>query len=423
MNDPDRTGPYEPATVSEVAPAPPQRIGRYRIERLLGEGGFGIVYLAHDEQLQRRVAIKVPHPQLVAQAADAEAYLSEARTVASLDHPNIVPVYDVGGTEHFPCFIVSKFIEGSTLAQRIKQGRPSAAVAAELVATVAETLHYAHRKGLIHRDVKPGNILLDRGGKPFVADFGLALKEENVGHGPRYAGTPSYMSPEQARGEGHRVDGRSDIFSLAVVLYELLAGRPPFRAGSHADLLEQIATCEARPLRQVDESIPKEVERICFKALAKRAAERYMTAQDMAEDLRHFLAEEVGKQPAGPASRGSALSPVRTELRPPPTSMTKNQAASTSARAPPSDGTPFKIVPKGLRSFDEHDADFFLELLPGPCDRSGLPDSIRFWKARIEESDPDRTFSVGLSRGWTCCVLTASRSRLNSRRRSPGRAK
>src|ERR1022692_3755926 len=244
MNDSERTGAYQPETADapgvKTAPAKqPQQIGRYRVEKTLGQGGFGLVYLAHDGQLQRLVAIKVPHRHRVSTAADAEAYLTEARTVANLDHPNIVPVFDVGSTEDCPCFIVSKFIAGSTLAQRIKDARPTYDETAELVATIAEALHYAHRKGLVHRDIKPGNILIDTTGEPFVVDFGLALKEENVGHGPKYAGTPAYMSPEQARGEGHRVDGRSDIFSLGVVFYELLTSRRPFRADSQADLMEQ----------------------------------------------------------------------------------------------------------------------------------------------------------------------------------------
>jgi serine/threonine protein kinase len=126
----------------------------------------------------------VPHRKLVVRPQDAESYLTEAQNVASLDHPHIVPVYDVGGTENYPCFIVSKFIEGSTLAEKIKDDRPAVRAAAELVAIVAEALHYAHCKGLVHRDMKPGNILIDRSGEPYVADFGLALKEEESRTGP-----------------------------------------------------------------------------------------------------------------------------------------------------------------------------------------------------------------------------------------------
>ncbi len=139
MNDLNETVPFQPGPVEEASAAIPQHIGRYRVERILGKGGFGLVYLAYDEQLHRPVAIKVPHPRLVARPEAVEAYRSEARTVANLDHPNIVPVHDVGSTEQFPCFIVAKFIAGTTLAQRIKENRPSVAETVELVATVAET--------------------------------------------------------------------------------------------------------------------------------------------------------------------------------------------------------------------------------------------------------------------------------------------
>jgi serine/threonine protein kinase len=148
------------------AGALPAHIGRYRVERLLGEGGFGRVYLAHDDELHRPVAVKVPHRRLVPRPEDAEAYLAEARTVAGLDHPNVVPVYDVGGSDECPCFVVSKFIEGSDLKRRIKEGRLSFHESAALVATVADALHHAHCKGVVHRDVKPGNILLDRSARP-----------------------------------------------------------------------------------------------------------------------------------------------------------------------------------------------------------------------------------------------------------------
>ena len=375
----------------------PTFIGRYRVERLLGKGGFGVVYLVHDEQLQRPVAVKVPHPELISHPDDAQAYLAEARSVANLDHPHIVPVYDVGGTAEFPVYVVSKFVDGGDLACALKQSRKSCRETAELLATVAEAVHCAHKQGLYHRDLKPGNILLDRAGRPFVVDFGLALRERDVGKGSRYAGTPAYMSPEQARGEGHRVDGRSDIFSLGIVLYEMLLGRRPFHGESRAELLEQISNREALPLRQVDDSLPRELERICLKALSKRAADRYTTAKDLAEDLRAWLATIPQSDTARPVFTTPAVALAET-------AATATTPQTTSPATPPSDSRPIKIVPKGLRSFDEHDADFFLELLlPGPRDRDGLPDSVRFWKTRIEEIDADQTFAVGLIYGPSGC--------------------
>ena len=341
-----------------------QAIGRYRVEKILGKGGFGVVYLAHDDDLQRLVAIKVPQANRIRSPKDAEAYLVEAQILAGLDHPHIVPVFDVGRSEDGLPYVVSKFIEGSDLAHRIKQARLSFRESAILIARMAEALQYAHQHRLVHRDVKPGNILLDTSNKPFLVDFGLALKEEDFGKGGGILGTPAYMSPEQAKGEGHLVDGRSDIFSLGVVLYELFAGRRPFEGDSIDLVLFQIATVEPCPLRQIDPAIPKELERITLKALAKKASERYPTALDFADDLQHWLKPET---------------------------TTENGPASV------------KIIPKGLRSFDAEDTDFFLELLPGPRDREGLPETLRFWKTRIEEKDADKTFRVGVIYGPSGC--------------------
>jgi serine/threonine protein kinase len=355
--------------------ATPKAIGRYQVEDVLGRGAFGTVYQAYDVQLQRRVAVKVPRADLVADRRRQESFLVEGRILASLDHEGIVPVYDAGQTDDGVCYVVSKLIDGRTLAAVITQGRLGCREAVEIVTRVADALHYAHRRRLVHRDVKPGNILIDTAGNPHLVDFGLALKDTDPGKQKVLLGTPAYMSPEQARGDAHLVDGRSDIFSLGVVFYELLTGMRPFLAEDREELLRLVQTHEPRPPRQIDDAIPKELERICQKAMSKRVTNRYSTASDMAEELRQWAAAQE-------ASSSQSVLPGK-------------RAATPSVAAP--------IVPRGLRPFTEKDADFFFQLLPGPYDRYGLPEPICFWKSAIEECDADRTFRVGVIYGPTGC--------------------
>lgn len=371
-NVPAGRGGRDTATDTVAAPGPsPELIGRYRVIGAgpIGGGGFGFVYLGHDDNLDRPVAIKVPRPERMSSSSDVESFLFEARVLARLDHANILPVYDSGRAADGRCFLVSKWIEGSTLRERLDQGRLPHREAARMVADVARALHHAHEAGIIHRDVKPSNILLDGSGRPIVSDFGLALRETDCARVTTVAGTFAYMSPEQARGEGHLVDCRSDVFSLGVVFYEMLTGRRAFRAESPALLLHQIVNVDVRAPRELDDRISRELERVCLKALSRERSGRYATALELADDLGAYL---------GAAEQGGS------------------KLISTLP-------APARVVPKGLRSFDEYDADFFLQLLAGPRDREGLPESLRFWKTRIESTEPGRSFRVGLVYGPSGC--------------------
>jgi serine/threonine protein kinase len=260
--------------------------GRYRMERRIGKGGFGEVWLAFDLELQRPVAVKVPRTHRH-QASNEEAFQDEARKVAKLKHPGIIQVYDVGRADGM-YFIVSDFIDGHDLAALLSRRHLSWRESVRIVAEAARSLQYAHEHGFIHRDIKPANILIDRHSKVYLADFGIAATSEQLRlHGDDGRGTLAYMSPEQLHGDPSRIDARSDLYGLGVVLYELLTRQHPFAGKSRAELQECVLNQEPAPPRSMNRRIPREVERICLKCLSKSPVNRYASAAAFADALAH----------------------------------------------------------------------------------------------------------------------------------------
>ncbi len=302
----------------------PKWFGRYEVTGYLGRGGFGAVYKGYDSQLQREVAIKVPvvgrkSPQ------DIQRYRSEAQNLAKLRHDGIVSVFDVGsGDDDF--YIVTELLEGVTLYDWLIAATPTWRESADIVAKAADALAHAHARKVIHRDVKPGNIILtdDRG--PVLFDFGLALADHHSGEEiGNVRGTLRYMAPEQIEGLAHRIDGRTDIYALGVILYRMLTGSAPFRSTDKQELRRQILRDEPQPPRQIKPEIPAALERVCYRAMSKTINKRFTTAADMAEKIRAILAAQ---EDAGTSTRSTPV------VEPPESREDGHLSASAGSAAP-----------------------------------------------------------------------------------------
>jgi eukaryotic-like serine/threonine-protein kinase len=266
----------------------------YEILGVLGRGGMGVVYKARQKGLNRMVALKMILAGGHAGPADLARFRTEAEAVACLQHPGIVQIHEIGDSGGLPFFSL-EFVEGGSLADRIKGTPLPPREAARVIETLARAMHHAHERDVLHRDLKPANVLLTTEQEPKITDFGLAKRlEQNAGQTQSGAimGTPSYMAPEQAEGKNRRIGPAADVYGLGAVLYECLTGRPPFRAATQVDTILQVLCEEPVPPRRLVSRVPRDLETICLKCLRKVPAERHVSAWALAEDLRRFLEGE-----------------------------------------------------------------------------------------------------------------------------------
>src|SRR5437667_873693 len=269
-------------------------LGDYEVLEEIGRGGQGVVYRAHQKSLNRIVALKVIGLGPWTTETHLKRFRREAEAAASLEHPGIVPIHEVGEREG-QCYFSMKFVEGGQLDEVFKHEPLSIRRAVELVAKVARTVHYAHEHGILHRDIKPGNILLDQNGEPHLTDFGLARLVEadsTVTGTLEVLGTPSYMAPEQAAGNNTAISCNTDIYGLGAVLYQLLTGHPPFAGGTTYETVKLLLETEPRQPRLLNPKVDRDLSTICLKCLQKDPKRRYASALSLAEDLEHWLKHE-----------------------------------------------------------------------------------------------------------------------------------
>jgi tetratricopeptide (TPR) repeat protein/predicted Ser/Thr protein kinase len=280
--------------------------GKYDLLEPIAKGGMGIVYKARQRGLNRIVAIKMILAGQFADQADIDRFYAEAAPAAALTHPNIVAIHEVG-QEQGQHFFSMEYIEGQSLAALVQEDPLTPRRAAEFIITIAETMQFAHDSGIVHRDLKPSNVLLDKKLRPLITDFGLAKQVSNQSQltmAGSIVGTPSYMSPEQAAGKIDEIGPWSDLYSIGAILYELVTGRPPFRAATPFETIRQVLDTEPVSPRQLNPSVPRDLETICLKCLQKERARRYATTQELADELgRYMRGEPIHARPIGQAAR------------------------------------------------------------------------------------------------------------------------
>ncbi|MGO9467096.1 MAG: protein kinase domain-containing protein [Isosphaeraceae bacterium] len=266
-------------------------IGDYDLIEEIARGGMGVVYRARHRSLKRVVALKMILSGQMASAQERERFRREAELAANLDHPHIVPIYEVDEDQGH-CFFSMKLVDGASLSKQAGRYKTDAAAGAQLVLTLARAVHHAHGQGFLHCDLKPSNVLLDQHGAPYLTDFGLARRtgaDSSLSGSGAIFGTPSYMAPEQATGTRASLGPATDVYGLGAILYELLTGRPPFRADTVMETVVQVLERDPTPPRELRRDIPQELESICLKCLEKSPRDRYPSAQALADELDGYL--------------------------------------------------------------------------------------------------------------------------------------
>lgn len=387
-SDGDRTKTGKEREIHVTSNSVPTHVGNYKVLRPLGSGTFGIVYQAQNESSGEVVAIKMLKSHWASDPDCGQAmrrqFAEEAKMMLQFEHPHVVRVISLDDAAD-PPYIVQQYIDGQTLADRLQTNRLTIKQSVEHAIQIADGLAHIHTYECWHRDLKPANILLDRNNHLYLADFGLALDEaQRWSSKPGVAGTYPYMSPEQIKGATHRLNARCDIWALGVILYEMLTGRRPFRSQTREQLCEDVTQRTPPAPRELNQAIPRELNRLCMQCLSKRDSDRPHTAADVRDDLAQILQE------------------LTEELSVVDTSAAATQAPEPDNRAKAESSTEYPVPT--LKRFTAEQAELYLRLMPrGYATVEELPELITFWKTRIIENDPDQTFAVGIMVGVSGC--------------------